>query len=129
MLLLQAFGRACFYADAAVYAGKGVTGPGSSFFVYADALGRALDGTYTAKGAFFDIVDQFPPLVFKRRADIIGVPPRGFLANKIAENIGGHFKHDSALPYRSVQLMQGSIDKTMTGTSDSHCPGSMVTSR
>jgi hypothetical protein len=128
LLLVQAFDRAAIYADAAVDAGKGITGPGGGFFFNADALGRALGGTNAAKGAFFKVIEQFSPLVFKGRTDFIRVTPGGFFVNEISQNIGGHFKHGSFLLYLSVQLMHGSIDKTMTGTSDSHCPGSIVNS-
>jgi hypothetical protein len=73
LLLVETFGRANLHTDAAIDAGKGVTSPGGGFFVYADALGRALDGTDAAKGAFFDFIDQLPPNVSKGRPDLIWV--------------------------------------------------------
>ena len=125
---METFCRAGFHADTAVNAGKGVAGPHGGFFIDADALGRAFDSTHTAKGAFFDIIDEFTPLVCKGRTYLMWIAPRGFPGHKISQHVGGHFKHKISLPYLSVQLMHGSIDKTMTGTSDRYCPGSMATS-
>ena len=73
LLLVEAFGRADIHTQTAIDAGKGVTSPGGRFFVYADALGRALDGTDAAKGAFIDFIDQLTSLIFKGRTDLIRV--------------------------------------------------------
>jgi hypothetical protein len=50
----------------------------------------------------------------------VRIAPGGFWGNQISQDIGCHFKHGSVRLYLSVQLMHGSIDRTMTGTSDKY---------
>ena len=77
-------------------------------------------GADATECAFFDFIDQCTTHVFKGCPHLVRIAPGGFRGNEIFQNIGGHFKHGPVRLYLSVQLIHGSIDRTMTGTSDKY---------
>lgn len=79
MLLVKTFLHTDVDAYTAKYAGKRITCPGGGLFVHCDTLGWAFSGTDAAERAFFDVVVQLSPHVFKGRSDFVRVAAGGFV--------------------------------------------------
>ena len=124
--LLEAAGSADFGADTALNASRWIIRPDGRFSVHRDALRRTFDRADAAECTDVDIVPDLTPRGFKGRADTGRIPAGGGIFEQISQNGGGHREHEASRFYLSVQLIQGSMDKTITGTSDSPAPGSMV---
>ncbi len=123
---MQALLGAVFNADTAVYAGKRVVLPGGPFGIHGNTLGRALAGTGPAEVAVLDFVKKLPACALKGLPGLLRVKPGGAFREEISEHIGRHAEHSASPYYLSVQLMHGSMDRVITGTSASSIPGSML---
>ena len=127
-MLVKRFCGADICTDPAKNTGKGIIDPDAGFFIHLDALRGAFDCADTAERALCNIIEQRAADIFKCRPDQPGIKSGGFFVKQVADDIRRHFEHGRNFPYRSVQLMHGSMDKTTTGTSESHMPGNMLSS-
>ena len=86
-------GRAGLNTEPAIDADKRIITPGGQLFIDRQALGRTFQGAEGAEDTFLDPIEKPSPGPFQCRPNLPGIGAGGLGAYQVAEEQGGHLKH------------------------------------